>query len=109
MDRKRRAFLPVLANLSGIRAQPIHKVSLSFSLGAEKRHANIHSRVSAYERISMDGRYLLSIEKAAEALSIGRSKTYDLIKEGRLATVMIGRRRLVCADSVRAIARGEAA
>jgi excisionase family DNA binding protein len=57
----------------------------------------------------MDDRYLLSIERAAELLSIGRSKTYDLIKEGKLLTVTIGRRRLVRADSVQAIVRGEAA
>jgi excisionase family DNA binding protein len=57
----------------------------------------------------MEERYLVSIEKAAEALSIGRSKTYDLINEGKLVTVTIGRRRLVSMDSVRAIARGEAA
>jgi excisionase family DNA binding protein len=57
----------------------------------------------------MDERYLVSIERAAELLSIGRSKTYDLINEGKLLTVNIGRRRLVRADSVQAIVRGEAA
>jgi len=57
----------------------------------------------------MEERYLVSIERAAEALSIGRSKTYQLINDGKLLTVTIGRRRLVRADSVRAIANGEAA
>jgi excisionase family DNA binding protein len=57
----------------------------------------------------MDDRYLLSIERAAELLSIGRSKTYELINEGKLLTVTIGRRRLVREESVRAIALGEAA
>ena len=57
----------------------------------------------------MNDRYLLSIERAAELLSIGRSKTYDLINEGKLLTVAIGRRRLVRADSVEAIVRGDAA
>lgn len=57
----------------------------------------------------MDGPVLLSIEKAAEQLSIGRSKIYDLINTGHLATVTIGRRRLVRVDSVQALARGEAA
>lgn len=56
-----------------------------------------------------DYRQLLSIEDAAAALAIGRSKTYELISEGRLLTVHIGRRRLVRLDSVRAIANGEAA
>ena len=57
----------------------------------------------------MDRPILLSIEKAAEALSIGRSKTYELIGEGKLVTITIGRRRLVRMDSVQALARGEAA
>jgi len=57
----------------------------------------------------MEHRYLVSIEKAAEQLSIGRSKTYELINEGKLVTVAIGRRRLVRIDSVQALARGEAA
>jgi len=57
----------------------------------------------------MEGPYLLSIDKAAEALSIGRSKTYELIGQGKLVTVTIGRRRLVRMDSVQAVARGEAA
>lgn len=52
---------------------------------------------------------LISISDAARALSVGRSKTYQLISEGKLLTVNIGRRRLVRADSVRAIALGEAA
>ena len=57
----------------------------------------------------MDEPYLLSIDKAAEALSIGRSNTYELIGQGKLVTVTIGRRRLVRMDSVQALARGEAA
>ena len=57
----------------------------------------------------MDEPYLLSIDKAAEALSIGRSKAYELIGQGKLVTVTIGRRRLVRMDSVQALARGEAA
>lgn len=52
---------------------------------------------------------LLSIPDAAKALSLGRSKIYDLIGEGRLKTVSIGRRRLVRVDSVKALAFGEAA
>lgn len=51
--------------------------------------------------------YLLSIAEAAEALGIGRSKAYELISQGRLLTVSIGRRRLVKADSVRSVANGE--
>jgi len=43
---------------------------------------------------------LIPIMDAARELSIGRSKTYDLINQGLLLTVRIGRRRLVIAQSV---------
>jgi excisionase family DNA binding protein len=52
---------------------------------------------------------LCSIPDAAKALGVGRSKLYELIGEGRLETVTIGRRRLVRTDSIRALALGEAA
>lgn len=52
---------------------------------------------------------LCSIPDAAKALGCGRSKAYELISEGKLETVAIGRRRLVRIESVRAFARGEAA
>jgi excisionase family DNA binding protein len=52
---------------------------------------------------------LCSIPDAAHALSISRSKAYELISQGRLLTVNIGRRRLVRLDSVNAIVFGEAA
>jgi excisionase family DNA binding protein len=57
----------------------------------------------------MDEPILISIDKAAETLGIGRSKIYELISQRRLLTVSIGRRRLVRVESVRAIANGEAA
>ena len=47
---------------------------------------------------------LISIPDAAKALGIGRSMLYELIGEGRLQTVSIGRRRLVRAESVRTLA-----
>jgi excisionase family DNA binding protein len=52
---------------------------------------------------------LCSIPDAAAALGVSRSKTYELISEGRLLTVSIGRRRLIRTESIRAIAGGEAA
>jgi len=47
---------------------------------------------------------LVSIPDAAQALGIGRSKLYELIGEGHLETVTIGRRRLVRVESIRALA-----
>jgi excisionase family DNA binding protein len=52
---------------------------------------------------------LCSIPDAAKALGLGRSKVYELIGEGRLEALTIGRRRLVRVESVRAIAAGEVA
>jgi excisionase family DNA binding protein len=37
----------------------------------------------------------LSIEETCEALTISRWTLYDLIAQGRIRTVMLGRRRLV--------------
>lgn len=54
-------------------------------------------------------RLLQSIPDAANSLSIGRSKLYELIADGKVETVSIGRRRLVKVASLRAIALGAAA
>lgn len=55
------------------------------------------------------GPLLCSISDAAAMLSIGRSKMYGLISEGKVATVSIGRRRLVRCESIRALVLNEAA
>jgi excisionase family DNA binding protein len=52
---------------------------------------------------------LCSIPEAAKALSLGRSKLYELINAGALQTVTIGRRRLVVTESLQAFARGAGA
>jgi excisionase family DNA binding protein len=44
-----------------------------------------------------------SINDACRVTSIGRTRLYELIAEGKLATVQVGRRRLVKADSIRAL------
>jgi excisionase family DNA binding protein len=46
----------------------------------------------------------VSIHEAAEALSIGRTSLYELIKDGTLETRKMGRRRLVLAASLRRLA-----
>lgn len=45
----------------------------------------------------------VTIDGAEKALSIGKTKLYELIAEGRLKTVKIGRRTLVTTDSIRAL------
>lgn len=46
---------------------------------------------------------LCSVGEAASALSVGRTFTYSLIKQGRLETVKLGRRTLVKVESIRAL------
>lgn len=48
--------------------------------------------------------FLLRIPETCRALGIGRSKVYDLINEGRLEKVKIGKRTLVRVASIRALA-----
>ena len=43
---------------------------------------------------------LLRVEEAAELLSLGRSKVYELIRDGRLPVVHIGRSARVPARAV---------
>lgn len=52
---------------------------------------------------------LCSIPDAARALGLGRSKVYELLAQGQLTAIVIGRRRLVRVESIRALALGEAA
>ena len=46
---------------------------------------------------------LLKVEEAADLLSLGRSKVWQLIQDGRLETVRIGRARRVPYAAVRAL------
>jgi excisionase family DNA binding protein len=52
---------------------------------------------------------LCGVSDAAKVLGLGRSKIYDLIAEGKLQTVTIGRRRLVRVASIKALAGSEGA
>lgn len=47
------------------------------------------------------GRMLLSPEEAAEVLGVGRAKVYDLMSEGRLASIKLGRCRRIPVASIR--------
>lgn len=50
----------------------------------------------------------VSVKGAAKALSLGRTSIYQLIREGRLETIKIGRRTLIKADSVRSLVEDKA-
>lgn len=45
----------------------------------------------------------VTIQGAREATGLGTTKLYELIKQGRLKVVKIGRRTLVSTDSIRAL------
>jgi len=47
---------------------------------------------------------LVPIRETCAALGVGRNSVYNLINAGKLETVKIGRRTLVKADSIRALA-----
>ena len=49
---------------------------------------------------------LLSVEEAAETLTIGRTTMFALIKKGSVETVQIGTRRLVPYESLRTFVTG---
>lgn len=48
-----------------------------------------------------------SVNDAAKALGIGRTSVYQLIRDGRLEAIKLGRRTLVKADSIRRLVNGE--
>lgn len=43
------------------------------------------------------------VNDAARAVGLGRTKIYALIKTGKLASVLVGGRRLILADSLKAL------
>jgi excisionase family DNA binding protein len=45
-------------------------------------------------------RPLLDLKEAAEVLRVGRSTVFNLIRDGKLETVSVGRRTLVPADAI---------
>lgn len=52
---------------------------------------------------------LLSIDQAAGALSLGRSLIYGEIAAGRLASLKVGRRRLIPAEAIANYIRSQSA
>lgn len=48
-------------------------------------------------------RIAVSLNEAGKAIGIGRTKIYELIKEGRLTTFKLGRRTLIKVESIRSL------
>ncbi len=51
----------------------------------------------------------VTVRQACEAIGVGRSALYELIKAGRVKTIKIGRRRLLIYASLEALVEAEAA
>ena len=51
-------------------------------------------------------KFVCSVKEAAALMGVGRTFTYDLIKQGRLETVKLGRRTLIRVDSIQALIGG---
>lgn len=51
------------------------------------------------------GNTLCSVNDAAREMGVGRTFTYELIKEGKLEIVKLGRRTLIRVDSIPVFAR----
>jgi excisionase family DNA binding protein len=47
-----------------------------------------------------------TINAAAQALGVGRTTIYDLIRQGRLEKIKLGRRSLVTISSIRRLVEG---
>lgn len=55
--------------------------------------------------ITQERRAALSVRDAAQFLSVGRSKIYDLLKSGELRDVKIGGRRVILRDDLEQLLR----
>jgi len=51
-------------------------------------------------------RYTISVRQAQKALSLGRTKVYDLMAQGRLERIKVGRRTLITTASIKALVGG---
>jgi hypothetical protein len=57
-------------------------------------------KYSSHPRIPFSERPSCSVNEAVEASGLARSKVFDLIKTGRLASVKIDKRRMVIVPSL---------
>lgn len=69
----------------------------------DKRTANTSHKARNKRTTTPIPRAALSVEEAATALGIGRTYVFELIKDGTLETVKLGRRRLVPMKAVDAL------
>lgn len=59
--------------------------------------------------LPLDQRLTVTVDYAADALDVGRSKVYDLVRRGELRMVDIGGMRRVSGESLRRLVYGDTA
>lgn len=66
-------------------------------------------RNAVHGMIPFTQRLTCTIEEACEVTGLGRTKLYELIGDGHLDTIAIGRRRLILVRSIRKLTGDETA
>jgi excisionase family DNA binding protein len=69
-----------------------------------KKQSTLADRVEKAQTIDGGAAVLLTVDEAAARLRIGRVKAYELMKDGKIDYVMIGRARRVVAASLSRLA-----
>ncbi len=67
----------------------------------QDRRSHADSRIPFAERLTC------SIAEACDATGLGRTKLYELIGRGTVATSTVGRRRLILVQSLRALVHSD--
>lgn len=67
----------------------------------------VSKALASVKASTADDTVMLSVPEAAERLGVGTTKVKQLIASGQLASVTIGRRRLVPAANVRSFGSGD--
>jgi excisionase family DNA binding protein len=94
-----------LSRIAYLDGRAVHEDDPYRSLGVALQAVIEHAVTSALAALPAPGTaepFMLSIAEAAEQLGVGTTKVKQLIATGRLASVTIGRRRLVPTASIRA-------
>ena len=91
-------------NTAATRADPFQALGEALQAVIEDAVAKA---LASVKTISSEGAVMVSVPEAAERLGVGTTKVKQLIASGQLASVTIGRRRLVPAANVRSFGSGD--
>lgn len=79
------------------------------SIATAKDASDIQSRKRRKARAVPTNAITVRQREMEEMLGVGATKAGELIRTGAVRSVLIGRTRLISVESIRALARGEAA